>query len=410
MQFDAIMQLLNQQNKNNNISKSVFNSSQVVVIPPEQIVTNEQPHILEYDEAMLQKYRNKVKNGMLKIQSDQDLKSLEFINTLNLYKLELEYCYYIIPKLDSQTIKQLYLINCVIQSLKNFQLENIEDLHLQNYSIKQLDLQEITRFVKLTKLCLGACIVDISPLSLMTGLTNLILNFCEISNEVDITALQYLTNLTNLSLRQCNLGNLSVLRYLIKLEVLDIGLNKDTLHHPYPSIYNAGARHVNKEVDITSLQYLTKLTKLQLESCNLVSLEALRTLINLEQLNIFGNTVVYIESLSELKQLSVLDARFNNIIDSKTILQHTNFKNFDLNDQKQPTQQQLKVANIQKLTNSPVRSLKSIQKQSSYSKAYNNTFRLKISEQLQKQFQNLSQFISRTAYLLKQMNAIEGCQ
>ncbi|CAL6107051.1 Hypothetical_protein [Hexamita inflata] len=83
---------------------------------------------------------------------------------------------------------------------------------------------------------------------------------------------------------------------------------------------------------------------------------------------------------------------------------------FDLSDQNQPTQKQLVAANIYILANCPVQSLKSIQKHSSYSKAYNYTFKLKISEQLQIQFQNLSQFIARTVYLLQQMNAIEGYQ
>ncbi|CAL6074852.1 Hypothetical_protein [Hexamita inflata] len=67
----------------------------------------------------------------------------------------------------------------------------------------------------------------------------------------------------------------------------------------------------------------------------------------------------------ELKQLSQLNAEFNKNIDTESIQLHPNFNNFDLDDQKQPTKEELQTANILRDINSPISSLKQICKESS---------------------------------------------
>ncbi|CAL6003458.1 Hypothetical_protein [Hexamita inflata] len=106
-----------------------------------------------------------------------------------------------------------------------------------------------------------------------------------------------------------------------------------------------------------------------------------------------------------MKQLDYLNASYNKIQDSNGMQQHQNYQSFELlTDQQQPTQQELSTANILRSINSPIISLKSMQKQARSAKSQNNTFRLKVSENLQKLFNNFSQFVVRAGSLLQQMN------
>ncbi|CAL6074846.1 leucine-rich_repeat domain-containing protein [Hexamita inflata] len=236
--------------------------------------------LTEYDKDMIKVYKNKIEDiDTLKISSDKNLKSLDFVKLLNLHKLRLEHCKNIIPKLESMTIIQLQLMNCDIQSVEDFQLENLEVLYIINL-FKVLEskklLLEIVRYTKLKELHLYSWQINISPLAQLTGLTIL-------------------------RLTKCELHSTEALRPLVNLTELNLDYNK---------------------VDITQLQYLTNLTILSLWICNLVSLDALRPLIKLKNLNIQENKVVCLQPLMELKQLSILNARFNNIINSELIYKH----------------------------------------------------------------------------------------
>ncbi|CAL5993856.1 leucine-rich_repeat domain-containing protein [Hexamita inflata] len=321
-----------------------------------------------YDKDIIQRYQSQIKDQTLTIEQIKDLKSLDFINTLKIQNLDLYDCKGIIPKLESQTIKQLQMVDCQIFSLKDFQLENLEVLKLENYQkfeSKTLVL-EIIRFLKLTELNLNGWVIDITPLSQMIGLTKLNLNCC-------------------------NLQSTKSLIPLINLEELCLDFNYDG-------------------IEITSLQYLTKLTKLSIRECDLVSLDELRPLTKLVELNIFGNDVVFLQPLMELNQLSRLYASCNKIIDFKVIEQHTNFKNFTMKFQKQPTQDQLKAANIYKFINSPVISLKKIYNKQSHTKQINVDFRKKVAQLKFDLFNNHEQFLSRTASLFQKMNEYENIQ
>ncbi|CAL6025419.1 protein_phosphatase 1 regulatory subunit 7 [Hexamita inflata] len=317
----------------------------------------------EWDKAMIKTYQNQIIDWALRIWSNQDLQSLDFIRFLKIDVLQLNNCKNIIPKLENRTIKELRLNDCDIFSVKDFHLENLEMLHFTNLSKQQKQnklVQEILQFKKLKSVYLFSFkIVDVSPLSQMTGLTVLCLNDCDIRST---EALRPLINLTELFLDN------------------------------------------NKKVDITIIQYLTKLQVLELQSCNLVSIDVLRPLTKLEVLTISTNSLVYIQPLVEMKQLDYLSASYNKILDSNVMEQHQNFNKFYFNEEIQPTKIELSVANILRSINSPIISLKSIQKQARSVKSQNNSFRLKVSENLQKQFNNFSQFVARAGSLLQQMN------
>ncbi|CAL6015544.1 internalin_A [Hexamita inflata] len=304
------------------------------------------------------KFQNQIQNQSLRIEGNKHLKSLEFIRFCQITKLELENCKNVILKLESQIIKSLNIIDCEISSIKDLQLENLEVLTIKNcYKIESKSLVfEIVKFKYLKELTLCNCVIDISPLSL--------------------------TSLKHLYLHGCELSCFAALR-LYNLEKLKL-------------INNTG-------VEITSLQFFTALTSLALYSGDFVSVDALRPLTKLQNLYINNKQIVYLQPLMEMKDLSDLSATNNYIIDIELMQQHPNFKNFDLRHQKQPKQQQITEANIQRAINAPITTLKLMQHQ----KLQYNIQRNKFTEYIQKQYDRHSTFIARVATILYQMNNAE---
>ncbi|CAL5978620.1 leucine-rich_repeat domain-containing protein [Hexamita inflata] len=341
MQPGAKMVLTNQENKN--ISKH----------------SDVRKTISKQDQTLVERYQNQIQDGTLLFYKNKELKSLNFLRFLNVNTLVFQFCWNIIPKLQSQSIKDLTLILCDISSLNDFVLDNLEVLKLEgNTKQQQLKtvIKEIVRFQKLRELEIIRIKVDISPLSQIIGLTKLRLEMCE-------------------------LRNITVLRQLINLEELSLCKNKYF-------------------VDIASLQFLTKLSALYLCDCNLVSLDALRPLSNLQDLIVSQNQIVYIQPLLGLRQLSELSVSNNMIVDIETIQQNHNFEDFDFRCQEQPTQEQLQTANIMRDIQTAVTVLKMIHVQSKKIKKQSQIFKKKIEESLPKQFQDHSQFITQVVSFL----------
>ncbi|CAL6030633.1 leucine-rich_repeat domain-containing protein [Hexamita inflata] len=93
--------------------------------------------------------------------------------------------------------------------------------------------------------------------------------------------------LTILEIDCCDLQNVDALKALVNLNELEL-------------IGNEG-------IDITSIQYLNQLTGLYLGYCALKDVNALKTLMNLKELSLYANSGIDITSLQYLKQLVYLD-------------------------------------------------------------------------------------------------------
>ncbi|CAL6005835.1 Conserved_hypothetical protein [Hexamita inflata] len=361
------------------------------------------------DKALVEKYKNLIQGDALRIWCSKDVKSLDFINSLNINKLEIYNSKKIVPKLKSNIIQKLEITNCDIQSVKDFQLENLEILRISNFSEQyesETLAQEILRFQKLKELVLHGWIIDTTIISQMTDITNLGLSNCGLlstealrplinleqlylqeNKELDITSLQYMIKLTKLNLSDCGLLSVDAIRSLFNLQELNL--------------------HQNKDINITSLQYLTKLTKLNLVSCNLVSLDALRPLTLLKELVISWNSIVYLQAIIKLNQLSKLDARNNKIVDFQDFQHHPKVEMFDVKNQSKPTKEELQIANILREINSPITCLKQINMKLSHIKHQNIIIRTK--KQLKVSLNSHAQFLARIALLI-QNNAFDGYQ
>ncbi|CAL6114541.1 Hypothetical_protein [Hexamita inflata] len=112
----------------------------------------------------------------------------------------------------------------------------------------------------------------------------------------------------------------------------------------------------------------------------------------------------------ELKQLSIVGASYNQIIDTESIQLHPNFDKFNLDVQYQPTTEDLKAANIMRDINNQISSLKYMCQQSSHTKNENNLFRQKITQKLQQSYNSHEQFVARVTFLFQKMNELEGQQ
>ncbi|CAL5981541.1 Conserved_hypothetical protein [Hexamita inflata] len=321
--------------------------------------------LLTESQDELKTYLNKIENGKLKIENDQELKELDLTPILHLKTLTIENCWSI-KKLQSQSISKLLIIGA-FQSLDGFQLENLEDLTLinieeQNYRIL---IQEMNRFTKLKEIYIFGWTINTCPLQI--------------------------TGLSKLSLISCELQSAECLKQLVNLQELYLGNNKE----------------IN---DITSLQYLTQLSKLSLNSCSLINLDALRPLKQLEELNISDNIVVYVQPLTELKQLSILFAYYNKIIDLNAVMNHNQFNNFHFQDQTEPTLEQLKIANMMRDIHYHSTILRQISQQSNNLHIQSIQFRQNIYACLQKLNDNQISFVTQVAWILYNMNTVEGFQ
>ncbi|CAL5983463.1 Conserved_hypothetical protein [Hexamita inflata] len=305
----------------------------------------------QYDELMTEKYLSKIINGSLIIDNDSELTSLQFVQYLNVNQFKLLFCKTVIPELSSSTINEMDITYCNAQSLEHYRLENLEILNLQCYKIDGMQqtqiLWNIVQFPKLQQLSLFGFIgVDITPLSQIAfSITKLSLNTCGLKNVeilkillnlkeldlsnnqfIDISALHDMTQLISLDLSFCCLENVNTLRSLIILKELKLRCNL---------------------IDVTPLQYLTNLFRIDLNSCGLYNISVLQYLDNLEEVDISNNCIIYIQPLQQLNSIVELDARFNKIIDVHTIQYHRNYDKYRLDFQEQLTSEEMYFIKLQ---------------------------------------------------------------
>ncbi|CAL6061733.1 leucine-rich_repeat domain-containing protein [Hexamita inflata] len=322
--------------------------------------------ISEYDQNMIKMYSNKIYSGVLIIKNSKKLNGLDFLYNLDIKRLEL-LNFKIIPKLHSQTITQISIFNSFIQNFEEIQIDNLETLGIYNHqNLKQTQplKLKINQFTKLKILCIQGWAVDLQPLSQITWLTTLILEWCKLD---DANSLRPLINLVDLSI------------------------------------------NYNKSIDISSVQHLTQLSKLSLMQCGLINVDILCPLQNLRQLNISWNSIVYIQPLMKLNNLSSLDATNNKILDMH-IERHPNFAKFNFENQLQPTKKQVNVANIMKNINSPTSSLKYISVLSIHFTCKYTIFRQHIIKYLQSYICTHNEFLVQTSILFQQVLEDHICQ
>ena len=170
---------------------------------------------------------------------------------------------------------------------------------------------------------------NLSPLSGLTNLTRLTINFDALT---DISPLSGLTSLTGLFLWDNSITDISAVAGLTNLTELSLGSNNITDISPL-----AGLNHLtglwlngNNITDISALAGLTNLTWLHLEDNAITDLSSLSGLTNLETLELFGNDLSDISPLSGLTNLATLGLAHNNLSDISPLADLTNLTRLGL--------------------------------------------------------------------------------
>ncbi|CAL6005917.1 Leucine_rich repeats-containing protein [Hexamita inflata] len=297
-----------------------------------------------YDQKIIQEGEYDTQNRHIKFSYNLNLRSLGFVNYINIHKLEIIQCFYIDPTLRSDTIIQLKMYCCSRQSMDGFQLDNLEVLDLEHNF--PLGLQSLPDYPKLKQLSLVGCnINDISCISHFTLLTKL--NVSE--NKIKILKLpETLTNLEDLTFSDNMTINISQLNLFVKLKKLNITQNRIKNISVLSNLVNLKELNIsnNKIAVISHLKNLTQLINLNMSQNNILNIKILKNLVNLEELDLSCNRCSDITLLQHLCKLTKLQIRNNNIIDIRPLIQLTNLQNLDLSEN-----QYIDLAPIQQFSN-----------------------------------------------------------
>ncbi|CAL6093126.1 Conserved_hypothetical protein [Hexamita inflata] len=328
-------------------------------------------------------------------------------------------------------LSNLNLTETKIQNIEILQFEQLKEFNISNYP--EIDFQPVQKMVLLQKLSL--CGNMLENISFLEGLINLEhLNLFNNENLADITPLQYLVNLTNLDISLCEINNFSSLQTLVNLEVLDITGNKiNNIQHLKDLVkltsLNISLNSVqdisvlkkfkclkqlclggNKGVDITPLQYLTQLTFLDAYECELYEISALRTLVNLEYLNISENYIFYFYPIRDL-DVEVFSIDNLNIFESSDF-----FTFFDVQDKSefinnQPINQQIvRSAGLMKTVDSSTKFIRNINLRRKKYKSQIQILKDTVVSLQEMQHEILLSLSNKAVQLFKLLDKQEECQ
>ncbi|CAL6070671.1 leucine_Rich Repeat (LRR)-containing protein [Hexamita inflata] len=248
----------------------------------ENAVSNEE---IIYDTEMQQKYKNKVKNGVLEINKDQSLKSTEFIELIG-YQ-------------NQNKVTELRIISCYNLMLDRCPKSSVKSLTINKCNLK--DINGIQIMTQLTQLNLSLNqISDISLLAQLTNLTSLDLG----QNNIECTSvLSNLKQLVSLDLSENLITDLSSLRNLLNLQILDVSYNNLKSLNDLSSLSNIIQLNITQTntCNIDSLVKMTKLTHLLMSSNKIVSIQILDKFTELYDLRLENNFVQDFEPIAKLQ-------------------------------------------------------------------------------------------------------------
>jgi internalin A len=190
--------------------------------------------------------------------------------------------------------------------------------HLTELNLNWKEITDITPLSALTNLTSlnleSNQITDITPLSALTNLTSLNL-YC--NHITDITGLSALTNLTKLNLSENQITDITGLSALTNLTHLNLYQNEITDISGLSALTNLTYLNLydNQITHITGLSGLTNLTDLALDRNQIIDITALSGLTNLTRLGLENNQIIDITGLSGLTNLTQLELCCNEIID-----------------------------------------------------------------------------------------------
>ncbi|CAL6000833.1 leucine-rich_repeat domain-containing protein [Hexamita inflata] len=357
-----------------------------------------------------------------------EIKNLNFIETLHVHKVLISCCRNIIPAFTSKTVKELELYQLTIENFKNInlenldilkitgceikecelftkvrrlelkcmnveliqnkiyknikeliinkckitnldiQIENVEILHIINTFSNQLNIQNITMYKHLKELFI--CMyddIDTTPLQQLTNLisakfekcNNMIINF----KSDDITKLELIScklkkmegfqlqNLKTLNIRCFDIiatffqENINSFQNLNDLDLslnerINISLLNDLTNLHKLNLSDCKLQDINmnplikntQNIDISPLKFQVQLIELNLNNCGLNTIDVLQYLINLKQLDLNNNNID-LSPLQNLVELRVLNLEGCHLTDVDSLKLLLNLEELNLSNQ-----------------------------------------------------------------------------
>ncbi|CAL5985134.1 Conserved_hypothetical protein [Hexamita inflata] len=239
-------------------------------------------------------------DGVLKIKRDYALKDLAFISRLNVQILFISRCHNIsFENISSKSCEDITVKYCKLKSLTG--ISQLSALNYLNLSFDKLN--------------------DLGPLQNMYFLETLNVEFNEIS---DLSPLSKLTKLKDLYIQNNKITNLYNIRNLSRLLTLYAGDNKIS--------------------DLNGIQHMKNLKYLQLHNNQITDISPLQECRLLEYLLINDNQITNITPLQHNAQLMYMSIELNFITDIQVINQLQNFSGFRLENQQQPSPNQIQTS------------------------------------------------------------------
>ncbi|CAL6005785.1 leucine-rich_repeat protein [Hexamita inflata] len=338
----------------------------------------------------------------------------------------------ITPLCNLFQLRILNLEHCRLTNVEALQLLlNLEELNLaRNLNIfsdkviqhsRYLDTTPLQYLTKLTIVNLDSCAkLQLDSLSKLTNLDQLYLSsnnlqdiealqqlklkqlYLSSTKIDDMDALQYLTDLTTLDLSKCTLSSINALKTLVNLK--ELNLSRDLGCYELEQIKSPF-------FDITPLQYLTQLEKLEISQCGLQSVEALIPLQKLKVLDLNFNLIVYAQPLVQLKQLAELQISGNKTIDFfSQFVKFFDLDSYVVKSNKQPTEQEIQYANILRDVNSPVSQLRNMSEKCKQFKNKAVGKKNIVDMRIKEQNTNMNSFLGKVITLFQQLNCAEKIQ
>ncbi|CAL6009922.1 leucine-rich_repeat domain-containing protein [Hexamita inflata] len=245
-----------------------------------------------YDSAMTEQYRRKVRSQFILIQEDSDIKNFKFVESFELQKLCLTRCDNVIFQRVPSNLKELTLYKSCVKTLTGIkQMTQLTSLQIESSKIH-----------------------DISELSFLCNLTKLQLDNNNITN---ISALKELKDLAELNLNHNNIKSLQPLNNFAKLVNLQISDNQIEDLSPIRKSTKLTNLHFSNNTvkDIAMLRNMTCIEQLTFSDNKVVDISPLSFMSKLFNLRFQCNEVIFIQPLNELNQLSGANILANFIID-----------------------------------------------------------------------------------------------
>ncbi|CAL6088101.1 Conserved_hypothetical protein [Hexamita inflata] len=336
----------------------------------------------EYKQKMIELLQNQIDSSSITFYDDPCIQSLTFFECLNQINqnqtaavmLSLNQSTILFKNYIQRTVTFNHYKDCIFVTLK-FQIYSVINQSIENLisfqQLQELDLSYneslmlsgIQHLTRLEKLNLCDCnLVNISELEHLANLKYVDLSFNDIDYfsplknfvklkylDLDYCSVQYFhsfsrfVNLNTLSLVQCKITDFK--------DYLKLCINLKTLNNKY-----------NDQFRLEALQHYVQLTSLDLSSCNIYEISALRPLVNLEELNLSFNHLLYITPLKSLLKLNILNVENNFISEFTADSQNKNFGSFEIKEQSQPLQEQMRLSNLMQTIDSSATLLRSIRK------------------------------------------------